>query len=755
MKSWIQQIGCGALFLTLSGCGGDANRGSGDGQSSRSTIASSSRAKSNTSSTTTKAAAIARKPAPGHAVYSLFDNRLSAHVFHQDSLVIWAGSAGFAKYLRFAKSKIPWEMGTQIDGRKVAVMKGVAGIHVPMHAEHIANSQSLRMRVYSETEGAVTIRFNGDRKAEVNLPVQTGWSTISAPIAKGLFTRGNNEVLLFTRRGAKLAVEWFTLGNTAAETPWALRAQKDKTLEIPRNRSLTYYVMVPKAGMLAGDVSGETCNIEVEARPQSGRPMIGQLNTQTSWIDLASLSEQVVRLEIRTRDCPTAHIANAALHIAGARPSFTRSGDKPKYVVLWIMDSLRADRLKPFIKSARPEVPVFSKLAKNSALFAQTYVQGNESRSSHASIWSSVYPVNHAMFTHRSKLGPKWVTIDEVAKSAKLYTSGVSGNGYVIPRRGFGTKWDAFRNHIHTKESLSGKSIMEAGIASIQERKTPWFLYLGTIDTHVSWRAKQPWFSKYDPKPYKGHFTTKATGPDMGKAAGVKGEDWPWGKANRARDIERIIAIYDSNVSYQDDLLGQFLAKLEEWKIRSETMIVITSDHGDEQWEAGRVGHGGSLRESLIHVPLLIHYPPLFPGSRVEEGAEVVDIVPTIADALGVKPDPSWQGESLLAISNGIGRGYPRLSMASHVEIIHAARIGPWKLRAAGAQTPRLYRLDKDPRESENIVGKNPLGRQFVEDALWMLRVHNKSWKKSRWGNPANVTAHFAADLSNEHEARK
>ena len=65
-------------------------------------------------------------------------------------------------------------------------------------------------------------------------------------------------------------------------------------------------------------------------------------------------------------------------------------------------------------------------------------------------------------------------------------------------------------------------------------------------------------------------------------------------------------------------------------------MLIVTADHGDEQWEDGRVGHGGSERETLLHVPLLIHYPPMFPAGKVTEGTEGIDIVPTIADALGV-----------------------------------------------------------------------------------------------------------------------
>ena len=61
-------------------------------------------------------------------------------------------------------------------------------------------------------------------------------------------------------------------------------------------------------------------------------------------------------------------------------------------------------------------------------------------------------------------------------------------------------------------------------------------------------------------------------------------------------------------------------------------------------------------RETLLHVPLMIHYPPMFPGGvKVNQGTEGIDLVPTLADALGVATDPEWQGTSLLPVANGVG----------------------------------------------------------------------------------------------------
>jgi arylsulfatase A-like enzyme len=337
------------------------------------------------------------------------------------------------------------------------------------------------------------------------------------------------------------------------------------------------------------------------------------------------------------------------------------------------------------------------------------------------------------------KLADKWMTIDEVAKKAGKFTAGASGNGYIRPARGFGNAWDQFVNHIEKSLGLKGADIMEKGLSFITPKKDrPWFLYLGLIDTHVTWRAKAPWMDKYDGG-YKGRFATEY------------GDDGPGGSNGKdltEKEEAHVRALYDSNVSYQDDLVGQLVEKLKTWGIYDQTMIIITADHGDEQWEDGRVGHGGSERETLLHVPLLIHYPPLFPAGKVTEGTEGIDIVPTLADALGVATDPEWQGMSLIPVANGLG-GYPTMSFSSQYENSHAGRIGHWKLKLMGTGAPRLYNLAKDPDERDDLWGKSSaeIGARLLLDPMWTLRNWNVEWKKAQWGNAADVSSRFASDL--------
>jgi len=675
-----------------------------------------------------------------HPVFSLVDNRLAGHVQRGGGLVVLAGSAGFARYLRFAGSSPPWAMRRDAGGVKVASMKSrAAGLYVPLTAAQAAGSPALRLRARSSVPQRLGLRLNGKRDKEVTVELAAGWSTAELAMPAGALRAGENEILFFAAK-APVDVAWIQVGGQAFgdETPTFYDAGT-KSLVVPEGGGMAWYVVVPERGLIAGDLDDAACKVTVSVTPEGGAaPIEGVLAGRGSAVELGGLAGQVARLEIGAAGCKSARLAEAALRVPGKAPEVERKA-RPRNVVLWVMDSLRADRIPTIVESARPETPVFDKMLATSTFFTQAYVQGNETKASHASIWTSLYPINHQMIPPNNKLDKKWVTVDEVASSAGLFTSGESGNGYITPERGFGEKWDRFHNHIHKGGGLRAEDILGKGLATIAEPTRPWFLYLGTIDTHVSWRAKQPWMSKYDPGPYKGRFKVEASGVDMGKVAlgHIKVTQ---------RDIVRIVALYDSNVSYQDGQVAVLLDKLARWKVADDTMIIIVADHGDEQFEDGRVGHGGSIRDTLVYVPFIIRYPPLFPGGRVPEGVEVVDIVPTIADALGVEPDPHWQGESLIPLAQGVGRGYPRLAMASHYENAHAGRMGRWKVYTSGV-TAQLYDVVGEPEEKVDRASEKPMALRLVSDALWLLRANNAAWRKSRWGNPANVGAAFAADM--------
>lgn len=682
-------------------------------------------------------APVRARRSPERAVYSLADNRLSAHLVRGGGLVVPAGSAGAAKYLRWEKDKQPVELRRDRDGVRVARPTGKSvALHVPLTAEQVAGEPRLRLRAHGERAVATTVRVNGTALDAVELPA--GWTTAELAVPAGALRAGENVVELAVGKGAVHELAWVQVGGDAfgdALSPsWDAAAG---ALVLPERGGVIHYVMVPDGAHVIGDVAGAACSVAVRATPTEGAPVTGTLRGATEHVDLSALAGKAVRLELTAAGCPTAQLTSAAITIPGAEPTVTR-GAKPRYLILWIMDALRADRVRLFNPKARPEVPVFEELAGSSAVFVHNYVQGNESRASHGSIWTGTYPVVHGFLSARGGIATKWLTIDELMKSAGLYTSGVSANGYITIKRGFGTVWNQYVNLIHEGGGLSGEWILDKALGTVERRKDdPWFLYIGTIDTHATWRAKEPWLSKYDPAPYSGRWVKSVPATDMAEVNAGK-------LAVLERDIVRIRAMYDANVSYTDQVLGELLARLDAWGIRDQTMIVITADHGDELFERkGVVGHAKSLRETLVHVPLIIHYPPLFPAGSIPEGTEVVDIVPTVADAFGLEWNDQWQGESLLPLANGVGAGYPRMSMASQFEHTHAGRIGRWKLVAKGSGAEQLFDLEADPLERDDVRDRAGIEYRLVADPLWLLRAHNRGWTKRTWGNAANTRAGF------------
>lgn len=686
-------------------------------------------------------AAPAAARANDHVVFDFVDNRPLGHALSGGHLVVLNGTPGFAKYLRFAKPKVSWTLAKEKDGQKVAIADGYANFDLPVTAAQVADAATLHLRAFVAEKRKVAVKINEKDAGSVELS-GTGWQTVSIPLAAGTIKAGENRFQMISGKPGTLTVAFMQLGGAApGDKGPALYDAGAQSLALAKGEGVAFYVQVPEKGAVAADVAGAGCTLNAQFEPSEGAAISGTLTGTGGAVDLSAAAGKIGRLTLTADGCDRATF-KGGLTQPGAAPEVKKDA-KPKNVILMIQDSLRADRVKPFWPKARPDVPNWEALSKTGTIFRNTYVQGNESRASHASIWSSQYPVNHKMIVDGAKLdAAKWTTIGEAVKKAGFSTHGESANGYIIAKWGFGEGWDSYQNHIHDGGGVKGEQVQDLGLKVAEKMNTkgkPWFLYLGLIDTHVSWRAKEPWISKYSPK-YEGKYKTQASGQDVEAMASGKL------KISDA-DKEHIRAIYDSNVSYQDKLVGDMFEKLKAWGVADDTMVVITADHGDEQWEDGRVGHGASLRETLIRVPLAIHYPKLFPAGTVFEGADTIDILPTILDAIGQPIPEDAQGESLIPIAQGVGRGYPRPSIGSQYEFAHAMRLADWKVRVGGSGIPLLFHVEEDPLEKTDLADKRPVERRFLTDVFSTFLVNQRNWKKTKWGVPSNLKPGFTADL--------
>lgn len=713
------------------------------------------------------------------SVFDLGDNRLLAHAHVPGGLHLDASAPGFAKYTHFSHYAPKWRVGIERDGEygssPGSTSSRSAALAVPLSADEIQTFDAMALRIHTPRAQKLSIRVNGSKRVHTvaSLKLSKGWQTVVVTLGKsatsggkiqpGQFIEGENRISFGPVR-KMFTLGWLRIGRHTDLAPLAEKTEvsaptfdRDRdAFVLSQGQALSYYIYVPKDAHLVADVGSDNadatgCRINAQAIAESGF-VDGHLTGNDAVLSLASLADQVIRLRLTATDCPSVTLSNARMTVPGTTPDVNR-GKAPKYVVLWVMDTLRADRVRPFQPDARPRVPVFDKLAATGTVFRQYWVQGNESQTSHASVWTSLYPKNHNIRTAGNggtwKLSKAFTKLPGQMAEAGFFTIGVTANGYVTKAGRYGDDFEVWRNlmreGIAVRNSIPSEKIVDISLGYFEKHyeNGPVFLFIGTIDTHKPWIGRQPWLNEYDPGPYKGKHQKAAWPGDLGL---VKGS-MRCVRMPKPRDLQRIQAIYDSNVSYQDQQLGRFLDRLKEWGIADETMLIVTADHGEELWEVGRCGHGASVRETLVRVPLLIHYPPLFPGRVVVEGTEGVDVLPTILDAVGRDSFDSAQGKSLIALAQGAEGGYPTPSYASQYEYAHVMRLANWKYRVGRPSDVEFYDLHTDPEEMNDVVGKHPIAQRFVADALELFLVFRHRWKKRLWGVTSNMTERAACEL--------
>lgn len=698
-----------------------------------------------------------------HAVWKLVDNRHTAHrSVDGGDLVLDARNAGLARYARFGVPVARWHFGATVDGERVALADKVAALEVPIIPEQPVPTQ-ITARVHAaDDKQALMVTVNGKKARKQRLAqvaLEPGWQTVALPIDKSWIRPGENVITFETlgRSKQKLAFSWIRIGVVkppADQDPLAAATfdAKADAIELAEQASLTWYVPIPEGAHLVAEVEGP-CHVEVGARAGDASFVGGLLGADQDRVDLSAIAGKAVRLSLTTRGCPRARITSPRITLHGPAPQPLPKADPPRYVILWIMDALRADKVPIFTPGARAQTPNFEELAKSSVVFRQYYVQGNESQTSHSSMWTALYPAVHNV-RMAGKPGA-WaidkkfeILADQIAK-AGFYTSGLTGNGFVTESGGYARGFNEFRNLMREKGVINGviygERIVDLALERLEAHKErPTFLFFGTIDTHGPWIARKPWIDIYSPGKYDGPFKTHGTAKELGFRKGRMG----CSIIPPPRDIERLRAIYDSAISYHDQQVGRLIKRLKSMGIWDQTMLIITADHGEEFFEDMRCGHGGSLRDSLVRVPLLVRDPQRFPGGTIiDEGAEGVDVLPTILDALGQPVFASAQGESLVPLAQGIGRGWPRPSYASQYEYAHAMRVGRWKIRVSNRGVAVINDFVADPSELKDYATIRPIERRMLTDYLGLFLALRKQWKKSAWGVVTNISAAGAAAL--------
>lgn len=182
--------------------------------------------------------------------------------------------------------------------------------------------------------------------------------------------------------------------------------------------------------------------------------------------------------------------------------------------------------------------------------------------------------------------------------------------------------------------------VVDRGIAALERAEAPLFLFLHLFDVHDPYVSPAPFGTRFDPR-YEGPIDgRRVTASNSLVRPGMD-----------PRDLENLVARYDGGIAWVDSQVGRLLDRLDELGLAEDTLVVVTSDHGEEFFEHGGKTHRGSVYPEVLSVPLLVRWPArIAPGTVVAGTAGLVDIVPTVAAAVGVDHGAPTGGRDLLPL---------------------------------------------------------------------------------------------------------
>lgn len=687
--------------------------------------------------------------------YDLSTNLIHAHHYDGGELID-LNEMSAVKHLRdYPRS---WVYNVNHDGSKGAVPLSVqAHFWLNLDVRNAKRDQRLDVLLApAYAKQVVDVFINGKKLKNYNFD-SVAWQTLSVELPASTLEAGYVHVKLHFRSrkvitgniNGPAVIQYVRLARkelTKMELKKVRHAtliRKDSLIKLPKKTGVDYYVRPVQTGTVKLDVRSGTLNVYAQVN-KGQRQVLKRGVTGEVSLDLKRFKGAALRLMIRSPNEDSTFKGQ----ITGEAPLQASQADsaeltKPKYVVFWLIDTLRADKL-PFYEvqnsngRKKVQTPNLSALAKESTVFEPFYVQGNESKASHASLFTGTYPFKHRVYNEQAKLPQPLMTLAELFKAEGYHTGGYVSNGYVSDRWDFDQGFQTFQNFIRENKANNAKAVVRSAKQFIKKRKgKPFYLYLGTSDPHVTYRRHKEFIETYDGVGYKGNYTKSLSGAELGK---LKGRNSP----PRARDQKRIEALYENEIAFNDHHFGELVKALKKEGIYDETMIIVSADHGDEFWEHGSCGHGHSLYQELVSVPLMIHWPGTFPNGRFTAGAEGVDLLPTMIELLSGKlsKGAALQGRSLLPQLKAT-ESYPQAQMASQATERFTLAFNNAKVIFRGRGAIESYDLSRDHTEQKDLSTQDATLTSATLDPLMIYLSRPRTWSKERWGAPNALTGDF------------
>ncbi len=359
-------------------------------------------------------------------------------------------------------------------------------------------------------------------------------------------------------------------------------------------------------------------------------------------------------------------------------------------VILISIDTLRADHLTAYGANL-VDTPAIDRLAKDGIVYENAYAHLPLTLPSHVTMLTGRLPFDNGV---RSNIGYKLerdvqLTLPRLL-AAHGYATGGAVSAYVLRgETGIGPLFDFYDDSMEVWESATLGSLQRRGDETVRAalgwldrvQSRPFFLFLHLFEPHTPYEPVEPFRSKY---------------------------------ANP----------YDGEIATADAIVGRFFAELERRRLYDKSLIILCGDHGEGLGDHGEAEHGVLLYREVLHVPLIVKLPgQKFAGRRVSAPAQLVDILPTVTGAVGVRAPANLPGMSLIDLAEGRAGNqrtiysetlYPRLHLGwSQLRSLTDARD-----HYIESPAPELFDVIKDPSEKNNVRDQQRRDANALADAL-------------------------------------
>jgi arylsulfatase A-like enzyme len=462
-----------------------------------------------------------------------------------------------------------------------------------------------------------------------------------------------------------------------------------------------------------------------------------------------------------------------------------KKSERIKNIILITIDCLRADHLS-CMGYPRETTPHLDKLAKTGILFEQAFSNGPGTQFSFPSILTSTYSLMYN-YNLGGRLSEERVMISEILKKEGYSTAAFHWNPYLTRFFGYNRGFELFEDFVTNEKTFRRKEnkIFDHIIKITKDKmykrtliygflEKSYEIFIGGRLSKRKWKFAYKWsnVAKADVINQKAiswlenktnnkfflwlHYMDVHSPYSSTNYLKIFRSEIPDKKeVNRANDtmykyrstynksislpqseLELIVDLYDSEIRYVDEAIGNFMNELEKKNLLTNTLVVITADHGDEFLEHGSLAHNPKLYDELLHVPLIFYTPQIDKGIKCNDLCSLLDLSPTILDVLNIRKPKRWQGESLLSLieskkrmNNGIIS-----ECISNNRRKTSYRSERWKfILDEEKDSLELYNLEEDSKELVNIADKNlDLVNTFKSKIAEHILMEKKMNEKAR-----------------------